>query len=183
MSKILPYLFFLILGILFFILGRIIFRKFRWIKFTSILFILIPISIYFILNPIYEGDFSNDFKNVPYKNELNELQADRLTIITIPNCPYCYESIAEMKKIKSRIPDLQIDFIVCTSDSSALEWYNEESNGDLNILLAKNNEELVSLSKEKFPTFVVNDNNKMLRVWSNNNFGVRAKDWIENHFK
>lgn len=111
-----------------------------------------------------------------------ELNENHLTVITIPNCPFCHESISTLKKIKSRIPDLTIDFIVCTSDSTSLEWYEEESKGELNMLIAKNKEELVSLSKEKFPTFVINDGNEIVRSWSNNSFGVRAKDWVENYF-
>ena len=61
LSKVLSYILFLIVGIILFLMFRKRVRS-RVGKMLLSLIIVVPFAIYFAINPIYEGDFSNDVK-------------------------------------------------------------------------------------------------------------------------
>ena len=73
-------------------------------------------------------------------------------MITIPNCPYCLESIQKLKVLKERNPLMKMEFIVCSDKKSDLTNYKIES-------------------KNKFKI-------KPQILWSNSPFGVRAIDFF-----
>lgn len=158
------------------LLIRILNDRKKWLRILLLLIIPIPFGIYFIINPIYEGDFSNNSRSE--KGNYSELKSDRLTVLTIPGCPYCYESIADLKRIKERTGVDSIDFLVVTGESSNLDWYKEEANDQLNIQMISSESELVALARGTFPTFVYTDGEEVT-IWDNSGFGVIAKDWIE----
>ena len=139
--------------------------------------------VYFSFYPIYEGDFTNSSIQIERSDDNIELQGQEFIVLSIPGCPYCYESIGRMKKLIERNQKIQIKFIVCSEDKTTLDWYSEEAGDDIKVELAKNPEKMVELAKGSFPTFVLVNNDAKLKVWSNNSFGVLALDEIENSFE
>ena len=105
-----------------------------------------------------------------------------LAIITIPGCIFCYKSLDDLKTIKARVgSNDKLDFIVCSKDSSTLDWYKEKSNNEINISLAQNLSAMAELAGGRYPCFAFVLNSGEIRIWSNDGFGVLAKDWIEDN--
>lgn len=175
LSKVLPFVLFLVIGFLLFIYIKR--RSFKFAKFIAIILIPVPVLIYFVLNPIYEGDFSNNSTKVSNK-EITELN-EGLTVLAIPGCPFCYESIEVLSEIKSRTETNDIRFMVISSDSTSTDWYNEKSNGRIPVGLINIESDVKTLTNGHFPTYVYYDGEGKFTVWSNANFGVLAKDEVE----
>ena len=178
-SKILPYFILGICGVLLFIqFIKMNFNKF--LKFISGLIILIlPFLIGFVLNPIYEGDFSKQGASIKSNFSSTDFKDDGLLVVTIPDCPFCFGAIEKLKIIKRRNPKLKIDFVVCSTNKQYIKNYIKEINGEFSIRLADNPEELAKTSGFKFPTFFKVENKKPTYMWSNDQFGVRAIDEFE----
>lgn len=179
MSKSLPFVLMLVLGILLVYLIRRKLKK-RWMRNASFVLLLLPVVIYFIVNPIYNGDFSNDFRVENVDSTTKEIKKGTLTVITIPGCPFCLESIPTLKIMKDRVESKKdINFIVCSSQRSDLKKYKAESKGKLKVKLAKNIDAMAKLAGGSFPAFVYTSKSGEMTVWSNDGFGVVAKDWVE----
>ncbi len=179
-SKVFPYLVLIILG---FTLSRKI-KKFFFIKIPFLRFILLliiflaPFGIGFILNPIYEGDFSKNGTSIPNEQSLSDFKAFDLVVITIPNCPFCHESVNAINLIQKRNPKLKIKYVVCAKESREIEPYKLKLNSSIQVSLCQNLDKMITISKGSFPCFVkINTND--IYTWSNDNFGVRAKDILE----
>lgn len=179
MSKILPFVILLLFGvILCFVIRKVSSKK--WIRLSAFLLILLPVTIYFVLNPIFEGDFSNEFKTEKVADDYKELERDNLTVITIPHCKFCSQAIDAMLTVTDRISSKKkINLIVCSSNLADLKEYKKKSKSKLNVKLAKNVSAMVLLAGGKFPAFVFTDKSGEMKIWSNEGFGVTAKDWIE----
>jgi len=143
---------------------------------------IIPFGIYFSISPIYEGDFSNNSIEVSRSDANAELNGKKLVVITIPGCPFCLEAIDQLLIMKGRVPKIEIEYIVCGSDSTSLDWYKEKAGSEIAVKLADNKEEMAKIAQHAFPTFVLVDNNHPLKTWPNDSFGVFAKDEIELEF-
>jgi hypothetical protein len=181
LEKALPYLILIVLGVVLYILIRKLLKRSRKaLRILAILVIPLPFFIYFVFSPIYEGDFSNNYRSE--KGVFSELNSGRLTVLTIPGCPYCYESIEDLKRIKERTGVDTIDFFVVTTNTENLDWYREEAKGQLNIQMLSPESELVTLAMGTFPTFLFAESDNV-SVWDNSGFGVRAKDWIEDRIE
>lgn len=172
LAKVLPYILMLLIGV-----AIIFFLKKQklWIR---LFFMPIPFFIYFIFFPIYQGDFSNEMVSMKW-SKADPFNENSLSVLAIPGCPFCYESIKDLRQMRKRNSKLTIDFYVYTDDSTKLDWYREEGKGEIAVhILPTSNKRVPSISNGSFPTFVFREN-KTLYVWSNNGFGVRAKDYIE----
>ena len=135
--------------------------------------------------PIYEGDFSNNFVLEKYNGKLDLLDRGQITIISIPNCPFCYESIHLMKRIESRVgKNVKVNFIVCSDRVEDLDLYREIAGQNIDIILGKGDlKNLMGLARNKFPSFVYINDSKHVRLWSNDAFGALARDWFEKTIK
>ncbi len=173
-SKILPYLFFILLGVFIFRFVRRRFEK-KIYQILSSLLIPIPFLLYFMIYPIYEGDFSNHWES--HKFIQGSIEPKRLTVIAIPGCPFCYQSIDDLIRMKERTGVETIDFIVLTDDPQYLDWYKEEAGGELNII-SSSHSYLPELANQQYPAFAYGDG-ETVKVWSNDSFGVTAKDHLE----
>ena len=181
MSKVSPFVLMLILGIvLFYIVRRKLTKKL--LKSLAFVIIPIPIVIYFAISPIYEGDFTNEFTIAQKSEARKELKDGHLAIITIPGCTYCYRALDNLKIIKDRVGSKdKLDFIVCSKDVSTLDWYKEKSNNEINVSMAHNISAMSELAGGRYPCFAFVLNSGETRIWSNDGFGVMAKDWIEDN--
>lgn len=188
-SKIAPYLLLVIFGVLIarwfskFFLYKIISNRLKFLR--PILFLVItaiPFVIGFVLNPIYEGDFSKQGTEIQNQESINDFRKVDLAVITIPGCPYCYHSISKLKQLKARNPEMRIKFIVCTSNSEDLKDYIAEGGKEIIVSKTKNIETLSKMAEGKFPTFVMINNKKAKYSWSNDQFGCLALDQLESEF-
>lgn len=177
LSKALPYGLMLILGaVLFFAFRRKVNRS--WLKWVYSLVLFIPFATYFAMNPIYEGDFSNESREM--KAEISfGLEKNELTVLAIPGCPFCAESIQGLNKIAARTGADRINFVVFTSDQEMLEPYAKLAESQIQMRIEEDFSLYAAMTQGRFPTFVYSDGSS-LRIWSNDGFGVRAKDWLEN---
>lgn len=183
-SKALPYLITITLGIILainFYKVLAIKKTFKLILVTTIL--ILPFAISFALHPIYQGDFSKNGKVLKSKSYSENSFENGLMVITIPNCPYCYQAIDQVKKLALRNPELKIEYVVCSSDTNTISTYKKEIGGLFNIRLAKDRNQLARVAGGSFPAFVQIKNNKFTYKWSNSQFGVRALDLIEKETK
>ena len=110
MSKVLPYLITILAGIFFWIIARRVFRKKnKYVRWAVLLVVFIlPFCVYFLISPIYEGDFTNKPIEVERTESNSELVGKKLVVITIPGCPYCLQAIDRLLIMKKRVPDLEI---------------------------------------------------------------------------
>lgn len=178
-SKAFPYFLLIISGTYFALFSLKTLSKNKLITFfVSFLSFSSPFILGFALNPIYQGDFSKDGKKLTSNIYSEHHIKNGLYVVTIPNCPYCYEAIGKLKEIKKLHPELNIEMVVCTSDSSLLETYKIESNNTFKITNAIEPKKLAKLADLKFPAFIYIKNNIATYKWDNSQFGVRAIDLI-----
>ncbi len=90
-------------------------------------------------------------------------------------------SIQTIKEIKKREPNLNVKYILCSTDSSSLELYKQEIRGDFPINIASKSEVLAKVTQGKFPSFLLRSTSST-RIWSNDSFGALAKDEVESLF-
>ncbi|MFA7273167.1 MAG: hypothetical protein WC044_04825 [Crocinitomicaceae bacterium] len=183
LSKLLPYLTMVVIGVLLLrwaLRSNRIQNKIAKIS-IGVLLLLLPFGVYFALNPIYQGDFSTNGKKIMVLNSKTILMKDGLLVLAIPGCPYCFESIAALKEMKKHDPSLKIQFAVTgTEDKSTIEPYVKEADGKFKVVLMENTKALVGETGGKFPTFIMVNKGKAVYAWTNDQFGVRAKDRVEN---
>ncbi|MDP4797872.1 MAG: hypothetical protein NWR50_03325 [Crocinitomicaceae bacterium] len=184
MSKVLPYFIMILVGILLWIIAKKLLKSLnKFLRWALLLVIfLMPFGIYFSISPIYEGDFSNNAIEVMRSDANAELTGKKLVVITIPGCPFCLQAIDQLLVMKKRVPNIEIEYIVCSSDSTTVDWYKENAGDDITVRLAVNSEEMAKIAQHAFPTFVLVDNNHPIKTWSNDSFGVFARDEIELEF-
>ncbi len=175
-SKALPYVLWLVVGLLIFLFikKRV---KSRMAKVVSGLVIVIPFAVYFMVSPIYEGDFSNDSRTMKAEPSFG-LKKNELTVLAIPNCPFCAGSIEQLNKIVERTGVDRINFIVITNQEEALLPYKEIACKEIAVSAVPDFELFDRITKGRFPTFVYSDGSQ-LSIWRNDGFGVRAKDHVE----
>jgi len=185
LSKVMAYALFPVIGFLIWlILKRRIKRNlYKWI--ALILLCAGSFLGYFLQHPIYEGDFSNNSIAVKSKSELDEIKTTKLVVITIPNCPFCQESILRMKALQLRHPKIEIEYRVCVTDSlaqEAVEYYSKLADYKIPIAQARDVKQLAALADMSFPTFVLVTESKKVK-WSNDNFGAGALDEVVGEFE
>lgn len=181
-SKALPYIIALLLGLFLLLLFNKIHFKKKWPKRISSIFVfLVPLSVYFAIYPIYEGDFSN--QGIKPTSQIKFPASKALTVVVLPDCPYCYQSISLINKLKSRNPNMPINYWVVSSDtlppkagilSKIPTQYHVYQRHDIT--------EMSQLVLGTFPCYVLSDSGNVQKVWNNNQFGVRALDEIEAFF-
>jgi len=143
---------------------------------------LIPFLVYFSIHPIYEGDFSNNSTSKSIKSLPLKDKSAQLIVVVIPGCPFCFSSIQTMKEFHSRNSKLRIRYIVCSSENKDLVVYKKEINGAFTIENTNDSKKWAKFVKGKFPSFVY-VNKAKVQIWSNDGFGVIAKDAIESSLK
>ncbi|MFN5415514.1 MAG: hypothetical protein ACK5B9_00550 [Flavobacteriia bacterium] len=147
----------------------------------SFILFVAPFSVCFAFYPIYEGDFSKEGKKAQSEIKMEEFNNIDFVVLTIPGCPFCHESISKVNLMQERTPKLKIKYIVCTSNLAAKAEYRKALNPKIKVELGRNLTQLLSLSEGKFPCFVKINHSKAIYKWHNNQFGTRAKDWIESN--
>ncbi len=178
-SRLLPYLAFVVFGLLLAFLLAWILRFKGHVKVLFVVSIpLVVLSFYFALFPIYQGDFSKNHERIRRNAEMEELKSKRLVVLSLPGCPYCLESMERMRMVKQRHPNMTIEYKVCHGDSASLKWFEKYGKNDFVYSLASNSDMTSKLARGLYPTFVL-PNKSFLKVWSVDQFGMSAIDEVE----
>ena len=185
LSKVMAYLLFPLIG---FVIWLIIRKRIKRKGISVITLAVLCLGFffaYFIQYPIYEGDFSNNSKPVEVKSELDQIKENKLVVISIPNCPFCQQSIGRMLDFQRRHPKVKIEYRVCVNDSlaeQAVNYYSELAKNKIPITQAKAGKQLAGIADMSFPTFVLITKSKKVK-WSNDNFGAGALDEVVSVFE
>lgn len=180
-AKLIPYLFFTLLGVglAYFAFRRNLNPSLKWT--LVVLLAIVPFLLYFAIYPIYNGDFSNKPFECRMRNSYTSAVEDGLLVMAIPGCPYCSEAIDELKKMKDRNPKLEITFMVL-GDALNEEPYRDLSEGKFKVISCDNPPLFNTTVGYSYPTFMKVKEGMAVQYWTNNEFGVRAKDDVVNSY-
>ncbi|RYM32876.1 hypothetical protein ERX46_12525 [Brumimicrobium glaciale] len=182
-SKILPYM------LEFFAVCLIIFNVYRQYlmgtsltirRLVSILILFGGSGIAFAVNPIYEGDFSHQYREISLAGENADTFQHGLTMIALPGCPFCFEKLEEMKRVKAIYPTLPMYVLVINDDELAAESYREASEGMIEVALFPESTLLRTIIQDGYPNLMYKpgENGSQLINWSNSGFGSASWDYI-----
>ncbi len=178
LSKFIPYVLMILLGLL---LVKIIFKKIASLKLLFRILILsvlllLPFCIYFAVHPIYEGDLSNEGREI---KEVLNLPKDRdLLIIVLADCPYCLESVKTTKILIDKKKIMKVEYVIVNGEKQDSIKFSKMLKGMATCSLIKNSLPIQQTIQGSFPSFILVVNNKPKKVWNNNTFSVRAWDEI-----
>ena len=153
---------------------RIVKRSLRMV--IAFLLFLLPFAAGFALHPIYEDAIfigGTDFNYNPDALGKNY----NLSIIVIPDCPFCKMAIQQSGRwIKEENSSLEV--VLCSADSTAGERYLHMLPAGVQLRQAVHPDSLALYSGGSFPAYCARISDHQMRVWSNNEFGPRAVDFI-----
>jgi hypothetical protein len=181
LSKLIPYLFSVVFGL---ILTFLFLKKSKKngidlvpkLLISSVL-VVAPFLIYFVIHPIYQGDFSNNSYSVA--STIDFPKKKQLTIIALANCPYCIQSIEASKLLKKKNPAISIEYWVLSNNPVYQLKYKKLLGNIAQVKLkAKISDELAVIAKGSYPTFVISEKHKAIKAWNNDSFGVMAMDEV-----
>jgi hypothetical protein len=180
-SRIAPFFIIQISACLVYVLSRkkvFLRNKIRSIVYA--LFILTaPIFFYFYSNPIYQGDLF-DLGETP-STKVEFPKEKKLIVFTLPDCPYCHESVIFLKRLIKRSPKLEIEIWITGQENDP--FYNLIRSKRVKIVQNEDFDNTVYLTKGIFPCFVISNEEKLVKRWTNKTFGMRALDEIEQFFE
>lgn len=176
-SKFLPYLLNILIGIVFSILIHKHISASKYIRIIVIIVITaLPFGIYFSIYPIFEGDISNEGINI--KNNLDLPKNKDLLIIALADCPYCIQSQKTIKIIYQKNKKIKAEYLIVNGTKQDSIRYARMLNGFASCRNIKNSIPLLQSIQGSFPSFILVRKGKLNKVWSNNTFSVRAWDEI-----
>lgn len=183
LAKATSYVLCIFLGIcLFYFLRKIKLKK-KWAKFIFLSLVsVIPFTLYFSFFPIYEGDFTN--QGTQPKSAIQFPANKSLTVVVLPNCPYCYQSILLMKKIKERNPRITINYWVSTQDTlSSKTAILKVLPNEFKVTQRHDTDKISELVQGTYPCFILSEKGKAVKLWTNNQVGASALDEMEEFFE
>lgn len=179
-SKLIPYVLMSIMGfvLVYTFHGRIQQKLKKWI-FMSILAVL-PFVIYFSMYPIYNGDFVN--QHFTPEQLCAFPKKTTLTVVVLPGCPYCHESINFMNQLIEREPKLNITYVVVAETDAPLIPFKQKLSKRITVLKSTNPKDWIIMTRGGFPCMILSENRKVIYAWENDGFGVRAIDDVLSRF-
>ena len=176
-SKFLPYFLTVFLGIVF---SKLLYRHISASKIIRNIFItlitILPFGIYFAINPIFQGDFSNE--GVLIKKKLELPKNNDLLIIALADCPYCIQSQETVKLIHQKNTKIKAEYLIVNGTKQDSIRYARMLNGFASCRTIKNSVPLIQTIQGSFPSFILVQNSTFKKVWNNNTFSVRAWDEV-----
>ncbi len=177
LSKFIPYLLTILIGI---VCAKLLSNHISASKIISNIFItlitILPFGIYFAINPIFQGDFSNE--GVLIKKKLDLPKNKDLLIIALADCPYCIQSQKTIKIIHQKNTKIKAEYLIVNGTKQDSIRYARMLNGFASCRTMKNSIPLLQSIQGSFPSFILVRKGKLNKVWSNNTFGVRAWDEV-----
>ena len=177
LSKFIPYLITIIIGIL---VAKLLSKRISASRIIRSIFIVliagIPFGLYFAIHPIYQGDFSNDGDIIKKKLELPNDKD--LLIIALADCPYCIKSQETIKLIHQKNTKIKAEYIIVNGTKQDSIRYARILLGYASCRTVKNSVALLQTIQGSFPSFILVQKGTLKKVWSNNTFSVRAWDEV-----
>jgi glutaredoxin len=177
-AKLIPYLMMALLG---FILVYTFHRKIqhrvkKWLSMAILC--LLPFGAYFAIYPIYQGDFVNvHFQPKQLEKFPSKLT---LTIVVLPSCPYCHETIKLMNHLNKSYPKLHIRYVVVAESKQAMHAFRSKLNPQIDVQTSKKPKDWIIMAQGGFPCMILSNNKNIIYAWENGQFGVRAIDDVIN---
>ena len=177
-AKLIPYLMMALLG---FILVYTFHRKIqhrvkKWLSMAILC--LLPFGAYFAIYPIYQGDFVNvHFQPKQLEKFPSKLT---LTIVVLPSCPYCHETIKLMNHLNKSYPKLHIRYVVVAESKQTIHAFRSKLNPQIDVQTSKKPKDWIIMAQGGFPCMILSNNKNIIYAWENGQFGVRAIDDVIN---
>jgi hypothetical protein len=176
-SKFLPYFLAVFLGIVF---SKLLYRHISASKIIRNIFItlitILPFGIYFAINPIFQGDFSNE--GVLIKKKLKLPKNNDLLIIALADCPYCIQSQETIKLIHQKNTKIKAEYLIVNGTKQDSIRYARMLLGFASCRTVKNSVPLIQTIQGRFPSYILVQNGIYKKVWNNNTFSARAWDEV-----
>ena len=176
-SKFLPYLLTILIGI---VSSILIHKHISASKFIRIIVIILitalPFGIYFSIYPIFEGDINSE--GVVIRKNLDLPKNKDLLIIALADCPFCIQSQNTIKIIHQKNKKIKAEYLIVNGTKQDSIRYARMLNGFASCRTIKNSVPLLQSIQGSFPSFILVRKGKLNKVWSNNTFGVRAWDEV-----
>ena len=176
-SKFLPYLLTILIGI---VSSILIHKHISASKFIRIIVIILitalPFGIYFSIYPIFEGDINSE--GVIIRKNLDLPKNKDLLIIALADCPFCIQSQNTIKIIHQKNKKIKAEYLIVNGTKQDSIRYARMLNGFASCRNIKNSIPLLRSIQGSFPSFILVRKGKLNKVWSNNTFGVRAWDEV-----
>lgn len=180
-SKLLPFFFVTVFGACcwFFVRKKIPLLRLKMVFLVAS--IAIPFFAYFLFSPIYEDDFNGKYLLQPIPKELKEMKVNELTILALPECPFCFQSMEIANTLVGRNPQLKITYVVLSHEPNGAEKLRALANPQIKFKLGIHLSELETTAAGQFPAFLMRKGNR-LAVWDFNQIGPYSLDQIEHEF-
>ncbi|MFM7006736.1 MAG: TlpA family protein disulfide reductase [Flavobacteriales bacterium] len=180
LSKLLPYLLFIALGVVllrFSLKLRLIF----WLRFpVAIILLLLPFCSYFFFYPIYQPDIFN----TAYKPKIlpqEKPAKTTLAVVVLPGCPYCLQTAEQMNRLAEQNKKLQIVYYFVSEDPSALKLFRSKLHKRIRLKYSHDATLWMLAAEGVFPSYLLFDHQQLKRAWHNTTFGVRALDELSSY--
>ncbi|PKR81039.1 hypothetical protein CW751_07705 [Brumimicrobium salinarum] len=149
-------------------------------RLVSILILFGGSGVAFAFHPIYEGDFSHQYREISLAGAHKDAFEQGLTMIALPGCGFCFEKLEEMKYVKKLYPQLPMHVLVINQDELALESYREESEGLIEVDFFPESTLLKNIITDGFPNLIYKPSgtDQKLINWSNSGFGSASWDYV-----
>jgi hypothetical protein len=176
-SKFLPYLLTILIGIVSSILIHKHISAFKYIRIIVIILITaLPFGIYFSIYPIFEGDINSE--GVIIRKNLDLPKNKDLLIIALADCPFCIQSQKTIKIIHQKNKRIKAEYIIVNGTKQDSIRYARMLLGFASCRTVKNSVPLIQTIQGRFPSYILVQNGIFKKVWNNNTFSVRAWDEV-----
>lgn len=181
LARILPFILIQAFAIsTFFILRKkLIVRKKIFVLLLSVILLLGPTTIYFYFYPIFKGDVLNLGERPRTKILFSEKK--KIVVFVLPDCSYCHESLTVLRDLLKRNPNLQIEIWITGENKDS--FYNSIDSDRVKIVCNDKFDQTIYLTQGVFPTYALTNKKKLIKRWTNESFGARALDEMEQFFK
>ena len=172
-----PYLILLLCGFALISLTKSIAHK-SWRIIASLLIIFMPFAVGFALRPIYEDAIYIGGTDYAYNNDALS-DNHKLSIIVIPDCPFCKRAIQQAGRFVSTGENGLVEVVLCSSDSAATAKYSTLLPSGVQLRNASHPDSVAIYTGGSFPAYCNRISERQMRIWTNNEFGPRALDFID----
>jgi hypothetical protein len=154
--------------------------KRKFFKLALYAFILLtPTLTYFFFYPIFKGDILNLGEKPRTKVLFSEKK--KVVVFVLPDCAYCHESLSVLRGLLKRNPKLQIEIWITGENKDS--FYNSIDSDRVKIVRNDKFDQTIYLTQGVFPTYALTNKKKLIKRWTNESFGARALDEMEQFFK
>ncbi len=178
MSKLTPFFIILAVSVAIAIFQNRWKTKWRLLNWSRIVLICtLPCLLYFGFYPIYRGDLLDYSENI--EDSYVFPKGKCLNILVLKGCPYCKKTVEFTSMLMERNPNWHINYIVIGTKNE-YKGFIEEVDPRCKVLYESGTKKIQNITKGSYPTYILSENGKAQKKWSNMHFGYRSLDLIEN---